>query len=356
MTFVKSRKTKKGLTYHLIDVIDGSEVSKKLLVRSLGEARQYLYKYQGDKADNRPNSLLMKKTNFHEFVEKKFLPISNTRKTSKTIKADVNHMKPLLAKWGKCNLTDINSESIELFIAENLKNGSSKKTVNNRISILSSILRTAYRCNVLVRMPEIKFLKLDVLPPKGLSDEEVELILDSAKNREDKAMYDYLLVFLHTGFRASELQYLKWDDVDLRTKQLMVNKSKSHRFRVVPINEVLEKHLIALRGKAIQGQIYVFEHNGQPYTIPMFYNKFKRMLCSLGIEGSIHALRHTFASRLVQRGVSLYHVQKLLGHSTIKTTERYSHLRPVDLENAVKVLENDGTVTEPSRILRLKTA
>lgn len=102
----------------------------------------------------------------------------------------------------------------------------------------------------------------------------------------------------------------------------MVNKSKSHRFRAIPINADLEKHLMMLRLQAKLNQTYLFEVAEEiPQTENFYYRRFNRLLVSLNLKGNIHALRHTFASRLVQRGVTLYHVQQLLGHSTIKTTE-----------------------------------
>lgn len=355
MAFIKTRRTLKGITHHLVDVVNGKEFSKLLPgVRSKTEANQYLYKYLGDKADNRPNSLFLQKVNFSEFVKTKFLPQSKIYKTEKTYHADLKHLKWILIKFGNSYLNEISAESISLFQTECFNNGLSKKTINNRVAILSSILRMAYKQSLIIRMPEIKLLKLDSLAPKGFSDADMQTILNIAK-RTDKVLYDFVIIFLHTGLRLSELQSLKWEDVDLLGKQLMVNKSKNHRYRPVPINDTLFEHLSNLKASQT-GQVYLFETNGNPFTTGQYYNRFYRLVKPLGIKGSIHSLRHTFASRLVQRGKSLYAVQKLLGHSTIKTTERYSHLRIDDLADTVSSLDVDGTVTEPKQNSVLKIA
>ena len=112
-----------------------------------------------------------------------------------------------------------------------------------------------------------------------------------------------------------------------------------------------------LKSQAKPKQVYLFElAEGVPQTENFYYGRFHRLLVSLNITGCIHSLRHTFASNLVQRGVSIYHVQKLLGHSTIQTTERYAHLRLLDLAKAVNVLDFHGTATEPSQNVVLKIA
>lgn len=206
-------------------------------------------------------------------------------------------------------------------------------------------------------MPAIEFFKLDILPPRGFSDKEVSLFMDKAQAKDDMTMYNFLFIFLNTGLRLTELRYLKWEDVDFVAKQLIVKKSKSHNFRVIPLMSDLENHLFQLKRQSMVNQVYLFEKSlGEAQTENFYYRRFNRLVVSLNIKGCIHSLRHTFASRLVQRGVSLYHVQQLLGHSTIKTTERYARLRPIDLANAVKVLESHGTVTEPSQNNLLKLA
>ena len=100
---------------------------------------------------------------------------------------------------------------------------------------------------------------------------------------------------------------------------------------------------------ARRNQQYVFEgqNGGQRND---FYAPFKDELNRLGINGTLHELRHTFASYLVQKGVSIFEVQKLLGHASVQTTQIYSHLDEQTLVNAVEKLNRRneiGTKSEP---------
>jgi len=356
VAWIKPRKTKEGFNYFIGDRVNGEEEWFKTPATNKTEARICLDQYRASKALKGSNPFLIVKVNFETFVNTKFLEISRSHKTEKTFSADLRHLKFVVQRWKNRLISEITGEEIAMFQADCLKKGQSKKTINNRVALLSSILRMAQKHKIISEMPEINLMKLDKLPPKGFSDEEVRLILETAKARPDQTMFNYLVIYLNTGLRLSELQFLKWDEIDWVAKQLMVNKSKSHSFRVVPINQTLENHLKKLKSIQKNKQVYLFEHNEKPFETFHFYNPFKKMLRKLGFKGNIHALRHTFASRLVRAGVSLYMVQKILGHSNISTTQRYAHLRTIDLEDAVKVLDNCGTNTEPSKVLEFKIA
>ncbi len=179
-------------------------------------------------------------------------------------------------------------------------------------------------------------LRLDRKPPKWFTDEQLRYMLESV--RPFVKDFVLVLVLVHTGLRAGELRALKWQAIDLVNRKIMIEVSKSHRFRVIPINDALFEHLSDLRHASKPNQDYVLEGRatGQPYSD--FYHVLKRELKRLGMSGYVHALRHTFASRLVQRGVSIYEVKELLGHASVQTTQIYSHLQNNHLRQAVNVL------------------
>jgi site-specific recombinase XerD len=86
----------------------------------------------------------------------------------------------------------------------------------------------------------------------------------------------------------------------------------------------------------------IFTYHYQPIKQDFISKKFKKYVIKAGLNPKLnfYSLRHTFPSWLVQRGVSIYEVSKLLGHSDIKVTEIYSHLRVEDLRNSVNLLNN----------------
>jgi integrase len=168
---------------------------------------------------------------------------------------------------------------------------------------------------------------------------------------------DYITVLAHTGLRSGELQRLKWEDIDFNNNLVRVEIAKSHRFRTIPMSASLRKLLTELHAQKGLKQIYIFECNeGKP--VSDFYHRFKRLLKRLGIDGHVHKLRHTFASYLVQNGVSIYEVQQLLGHASVQTTQIYAHIRMDNLQKAVSTLDknkSDGMETgrKEDSILRL---
>ena len=141
------------------------------------------------------------------------------------------------------------------------------------------------------------------------------------------------------GLRRGEISMLKWKDVDFKNNQIYVapNKTEGHRF--VPIVKELRKALEAHKKRAKRGAEFVInagEDRYSPYYLSAFYTKETKE--KLPFKCGLHKLRHTFASHLVQNGVDLYRVSKLLGHSSIKMTEIYAHLAPADLKSAVTKL------------------
>ena len=141
------------------------------------------------------------------------------------------------------------------------------------------------------------------------------------------------------GLRRGEMAMLKWKDIDFKNDQIYVapNKTEGHRF--VPIVKELKKALESAKKRAPKGAEFVLnmgEDRNTPYYLTAFYAKETRE--KLPFKCGMHKLRHTFASHLVQNGVDLYRVSKLLGHSSIKMTEIYAHLAQADLKTAVMKL------------------
>ena len=166
-------------------------------------------------------------------------------------------------------------------------------------------------------------------------------------------MKDIYLLAYHSGMRLGEIINLRWNHVQLKEKIIQViNTSefttKGKKERVIPINETLFSLLQKRIPKVIHIQFndYVFTKNGFKYNGDYISRKFKKAVRKTTKELPInpalhfHDLRHSFASNLVKKGVSLYVVKELLGHKDISTTMIYSHLTVDTLRQAVKVLEN----------------
>jgi integrase len=174
-----------------------------------------------------------------------------------------------------------------------------------------------------------------------LTQKEAGILLEHL-SKASKQVHDMALLSLHCGLRAGEIFSITWNDVDFEHGIISIKDTKSGRNRsaiMTPdIKEMLEENK---QTSESNGLVFV---SAIGTKITDISNSFSRAVNTLGFNDGIdddrqkvvfHTLRHTYASWLVMSGVDLYTVQKLMGHSTISMTERYSHLAPDHLKKAV---------------------
>jgi integrase len=179
-------------------------------------------------------------------------------------------------------------------------------------------------------------------------DEEKKLLAEVLK--KNRQAHDMAMVSLDTGLRFGEVASLTWGCVDKNKGILRVLDTKGGRDRNVPMTDRLKALFDSLQ-EGGSGDLVFPNSKGKVQTqIP---SAFKRGLADAklndGVENkklraSFHTLRHTCASRLVQAGVDLYRVQRLLGHSTPVMTARYSKLADADLKQAIQAMEHAGKI------------
>lgn len=177
-----------------------------------------------------------------------------------------------------------------------------------------------------------------------LSHEEAEQLLAALQLRSQDA-HDMALLSLDCGLRAGEVFKLTWGDINTEKGLMVLRDTKSGKTRFAYMTGRI-KEMLSGRGEGSRDQL-VFPGRKDKQAVRISAT-FEKTVKDLGFNQGVtdprqkvvfHTLRHTYASWLVQNGVNLYTVQKLLGHSTISQTERYSHLAPSTLQDAVKVLE-----------------
>lgn len=145
---------------------------------------------------------------------------------------------------------------------------------------------------------------------------------------------------LHTGMRSSEIRTLKWSNVDFNSNTITIEmtNSKNKRTRFIPINQVLRKALLEQKLKTGSNE-YVFGERALRAKTNFTFH-FKKACERASIQGlRFHDLRHTAATRMIESGVSIVAVSKILGHSNINMTMRYSH-PDNSLREAVDTLAN----------------
>jgi site-specific recombinase XerD len=176
---------------------------------------------------------------------------------------------------------------------------------------------------------------------------------------ENKTIKDIVTFAFYTGMRLNEIVNLTWRNVNLSTRIITVGDAefttKGRNQRYIPICEEVALILtFSLREKEKIipiGNSYVFcKANGDAFTGDYISKTFKKACREAGIDKDIHfhSLRHSFASNLVQKGVNLYTIKELLGHSSISTTEIYAHLNMDALKEAIRTFDS-------STVLRVTT-
>jgi len=194
-------------------------------------------------------------------------------------------------------------------------------------------------------LKKIKPPRLKTSLPVFISKSEMELILDHTKT---KMLKDLFTTAFYTGMRLGEIVNLVWECVDFKRKVIIVKNingfvTKSKKERIIPMNFKLET-LMKIRFKKVKdvnNNDYIFYRViGIKLNEDFVSKQFKLAVRETGLNDNIHfhTLRHSFASRLAQKGVSLFVIKELLGHEDIKTTQIYSHLQTENLTEAINLL------------------
>jgi integrase/recombinase XerD len=171
--------------------------------------------------------------------------------------------------------------------------------------------------------------------PNVLGKEEVKLILNVQHNLKHKAM---LSLIYACGLRRSELLNLKPADVDSRRHILIIRQAKGRKDRIAPVSEKLIE-LLRQYYRAYKPQVWLFEGQtgGEKYSEKSLENVLKQAVQKAGINKpvSLHWLRHSYATHLLEGGTDLRYIQELLGHRSSKTTEIYTHVSTKNIQNIV---------------------
>lgn len=327
-------------------------------------------------------------------VKELYLSELRTRVTHNHFRNVKERVERLLAAVRVQRVRDLQPHVVLAYRTRRLEGGASYRTMNHEVTNTKAMLTWAVKAGLIKESPLQSLALLSIRKSqirrqrRAMSDEEIARFLRAAE--EDDRVGDdrfsarrtiehgtkgpgwaarirkprvpvapMLRAFLETGARYGELTRVTWGDLDVdgRTLLLRAENTKSGRQRVIPMNGDLVDDLLALRPIHQQFQGRVPRADDRVFRTPRGHawspiskkalEIFWRILDRAGIERvdaqgrtlDIHALRHTFASRLARAGVPLQQVQRLLGHSDPKLTAQiYTHLETDDLRDAVERL------------------
>ncbi|HEC25998.1 MAG TPA: DUF4102 domain-containing protein [Gammaproteobacteria bacterium] len=264
-------------------------------------------------------------------------------------------------------IATISASDLTVWRTKRLKKGNKPQTVNRYMDDMRSCLNHALEVGAITHHP------FDDLPKKkkrvkteddkrvrylgqrddyeDIEDEDGNKIGERArllKALDTKSLPKYMspivLLALHTGMRRGELFKLKWSDIDFRQKHIRLNavNTKSNKTRYAYLNDVTDRLLRDWKKEQgnvtnIDGLVFPNPHTGKPLTT--IKKSWKTVVDAAQLNDfRLHDCRHDFASQLVTKGVPLYTVAELLGHSGVEITTRYAHLEPRHKADAVAKL------------------
>jgi len=353
---VYTRKSKGGERWY-IDFRDsyGARIRKVAQnARTREEALTELH-YEIQKSFDKKHGLEreQKKIKFTEVADQYFEGYAKINNIAwKRDRSCIREMKNFFRKF---YIHDISPQHIELYKKSRQSDGLMASSINRELSVLKRLFNVAITWKMAEHNPvcQVRYLKQPEPRERILTNDEEQRLLEACSDH----LKPIIITALQTGMRKNEIANLRWDQLDLMNREIEVIKTKSRKKRILPISEALFQVFQTLRSTNRNGE-YVFQYTdprtGQERHLKFFRRAFVNACRRAGIEGfTFHDCRHTFATRLVRAGVDLITIKELLGHHSVKTTERYTHSNRDQKRRAVEILNLRSTGNNAENLLNL---
>lgn len=276
---------------------------------------------------------------FAEFIAQDFLPHIRTYKRS--WKSDVsllnNHLLPVL---GRQHLDAITRRDIQRLVTSRLDMGKAPGTCDRMLILTRYIYSLALKWKVpgVKENPakEVDLLKVDNQRERFLSEAEVRRLYTALMGSEHPMLRFIVPMLLLTGARKREVLDARWQDFDRENRTWRIPVTKNGRPRTVPMSDGVLAILDAVPRYPACPHVFANPETRKPYVT--IHKAWDAVRSRAGLRDvRMHDLRHSFASFLINGGRTIYEVQHLLGHTQVKTTERYAHLQQETLLRAANV-------------------
>lgn len=270
---------------------------------------------------------------------------------------NLDHLSPVL---GKLLLADINGRDVLAYQQRRAAEGAAGATINREIGTLRAILRKHRLWGLL--QPDVKKQQERDDVGHALTQDEEARLFDACRNSRSRCLYPAVVLGLHTGLRRSELLNLRWGQIDLASRTIRVGDSKTRagRGRVVPLNDratavasfwaeffparednhaVFPTERVGAAGDALTPHVSDTDPLTPIGSLKKAWGTAKRVAT---VEVRWHDLRHSCCTRLLEQGVSLPIVGKILGWSastTVRMAQRYGHIGQGAQRQAMALLD-----------------
>lgn len=257
--------------------------------------------------------------------------LSSRRYSQSTIKTYTEALRSFFIFYRTKNIAEITNEDVITFNTAFLLNNNFSASYQNQI--VSAIkLYFATIIEKKIDIAKIHRPRREKILPNVLSKEEIKAILEAHQNIKHKTM---LSLIYSCGLRRSELLHLKPTDIDSKRNIVIIRQSKGKKDRITPLSP---KILALLREyySIYKPTTFLFEgsQKGSCYSEHSLHNVLKQALAKVKITKpvTLHWLRHSYATHLLESGTDLRYIQELLGHNSSRTTEIYTHVSTKNLQ------------------------
>lgn len=316
-------------------------------------------------AKEKANQLEAKKATmtFDEMFQMYYLPVAKNDKSWRSWQREESIYKIWMKKIiGDVPLQEIGVDHLEQIKTTMMKKKKAAASIRYALAVVRQTINYAIKMqgySIDNPVQRVAKPKADNKRVRYLTEKEAGILLAALKVKSQR-VHNITLLSLHCGLRFGEISSLTWADVDLKNGSIFLRDTKGGRNRHVYMTDEVKKMFRAMpRG---ENDALVFPgRNGK--KIESISKSFDKAVARQGLNNNVkdrrqrvvfHTCRHTYASWLVQKGVDLYTVQKLLGHASITQTERYSHLAEGNLQAAAKMLGPVVVPEEGDNVIEIK--
>lgn len=285
-----------------------------------------------DSRENQPSITLSNLNEQAQIKLKEFESwMRSKRYSNSTISTYSDALKIFLRFFSNKTISEINNNDVVVFNnGYILKHKFSASYQNQVVNAIKLFFRTVE--DKLIETEKVHRPKREKLLPNILDKEEVKELLNKTANLKHKAM---LSLIYACGLRCGELLKLKPEHLDLKRNLLIIKQAKGRKDRITPLSgKILE--LLKEYYKNYEPKVYVFEGQvaGTMYDDRSLQQVLKTNLRKTSIKKpvTLHWLRHSYATHLLENGTDLRYIQELLGHSSSRTTEIYTHVSTNNLQ------------------------
>ena len=251
--------------------------------------------------------------------------------SKQTIKSYIYNVSRYLSFLDKSRLNPTKESVKSYLLAQNLSVNSMRLQHASISFFFREILKEPFN------FEEVPIKKKEKPLPKVISKEKIKEMINLCENIKHRTIIKLLY---SSGLRLQELIDLKRKDIDFDRNTIHVKKGKGKKDRITLISEKLKIDLLKYYSNYNFNTEYVFEGRNGKYTKKSVQKVLDLLGKKAGIKLTPHMLRHSFATHLLESGTDIRHIQKLLGHSDVSTTQIYTHVTNSELQNIKSPLDN----------------